>query len=99
MTKNMRRINLFCNNKNFTLIFVLNYVCKKLIDKADLIYFAKNRNNNIIDSYYNQIEKYYKNKTEFTNKIKKISDYGFICLDKDNKYKKEEEFIILSFNP
>ena len=50
----------------------------------------------IINSYYNSIQKYYKNKNKFTSLIKRIVDYGFVCLDKDNRYQNDEEIIKLN---
>lgn len=93
LRSNMRRINLFTQNNKLTLIFVINYISTQIIKKADIIYFAKNTTKNIIDSYYNSIKKYYKNKNKFISSIKRITDNGFICLDKDNKYKSDEEII------
>lgn len=93
MMHNVRRMDLFIKNNKFTLIFVLNYISHRLISKADTIYFGKNDNTNIIDSYYESIQQYYNNKNKFVLSINKLINYGFLCLDKDNMYKNEEEFI------
>jgi hypothetical protein len=95
LISNSRRMNLFMQNRKFTIIFVVNYISKKIILKTDRIYFAKNKSECIINSYFNSIQKYYKNKKKFISSIKKIKNYGFICLDKDNRYKYEEELIEL----
>lgn len=93
MTNNMRRMNLFKHNKKFSLIFVLNYIEKTLINMSDSIYFAKNTETFYIDIYYDLISKYYQNKNLFIENMNKLRNYGFICLDKDNKDKFEEELI------
>jgi adenylate kinase family enzyme len=96
MIHNARRMDLFIKNNKFTLIFVLNYISHRLISKADTIYFGKNDNTNIINSYFESIQKYYNNKNKFVLSINKLINYGFLCLDKDNMYKNEEEFIYIN---
>jgi len=95
ITHNSRRMNLFTDNRNFTIIFVANYICKKIIKESNSVYFAKNIKNYMVDAYYNSIKKYYRNKNKFINKIKKLNSFGFLCIDKDNKYidQREEEII------
>jgi hypothetical protein len=93
MTNNMRRMNLFKHNKKFSLIFVLNYIERTIIKMSDSIYFAKNTEKFYIDIYYDLISKYYQNKKLFIENMNKLHNYGFICLDKDNKDKFEEELI------
>ena len=39
---NARRMNLFTENNKLTLIFVVNYISKQIIEKADIVYFSKN---------------------------------------------------------
>lgn len=91
LTSNMRRMNLFIQNKKMTLLFVLNYVSHYFIRKSDIIYFGKNLN--YIDVYYNSIKSYYNDKIEFENNMKKLRDFGFISIDKDNKVNHIEELI------
>lgn len=91
LTSNMRRMNLFIQNKKMTLLFVLNYVSHNFIRKSDIIYFGKNLN--YIDVYYNSIKSYYNDKIEFENNMNKLRDYGFISIDKDNKVNHKEELI------
>jgi ABC-type oligopeptide transport system ATPase subunit len=95
MTNNIRRMNLFTDNTNFTIIFVANYICKKIINESNSIYFAKSSENYMIEAYYNSIKKYYIHKNKFINKIQKLKTCGFLCLDKDNRYidQQEEEII------
>jgi ABC-type oligopeptide transport system ATPase subunit len=95
MTYNIRRMNLFTDNTNFTIIFVTNYICRKIINESNTVYFAKFIEKYMIDAYYNSIKKYYINKNKFINKINKLKQYGFLCLDKDNRYidQQEEEII------
>jgi len=88
---NMRRIDLFIQNKKMTIIFVLNYVSNYFIKKSDIIYFAKNLN--FIDVYYDSIKSYYNNKIEFENNMKNLRDFGFLSIDKDNKINHKEELI------
>jgi len=97
MTNNMRRINLFKHNKKFTLIFVLNYIERPIIYMSDSIYFAKNTEKTNIDTYYDLISKYYHNKNLFIENMNKLRNYGFICVDKDNKNKFNEELIKIDF--
>jgi hypothetical protein len=93
MRNNARRMNLFKHNKNFTLIFVMNYLSDAYIKLCDIIYFAKN--NLYVDIYFSKISKYYNDKNNFINKMNILRDYGFLCIDKDNKVKFEEELIKL----
>lgn len=90
---NIDLINLFIHNNNFTIIFVVQYIISNKINKADVIYFAKEKYKSIIDRYYDKIKSYYKNKNKFVDNINKLKDYGFICIDKDKRDKKEELFM------
>lgn len=92
---NMRRMNLFKHQRQFTLIFVLNYIEKTIMNISDVIYIAKNTEQYYIDIYFNLISKYYTNKNNFITKMNKLRNFGFICIDKDNKNKFEEELIKL----
>lgn len=96
LMNNAGRMNLFTENNKLTLIFVVNYISKQIIEKADIVYFSKNTSEYIINSYYNSIQKYYRNKNKFVSSIKRIVDYGFVCLDKDNRYQNDEEIIKLN---
>ena len=98
LISNARRMNLFTQNNKFTLIFVINHISKNIIERSDIVYFAKNTTDYIINSYYNSIQKYYKNKNKFVSSIKRIVDYGFVCLDKDNRYQNDEEIITVDNN-
>jgi len=98
MTNNMRRMNLFKHNKKFTIIFVLNYIERNIIKMSDSIYFAKNTDTYIIDSYYDVISKYYSNKNLFIQNMNKLRKYGFLCIDKDNKIDFKEELIKIDKN-
>jgi hypothetical protein len=96
LRNNVRRMQLFIDNNKLTLIFVLNYISKIMISKADILFFAKNNDTYILDSYYKHINKYFKNnKKKLYSHMKKLENFGFLCIDKDNKYKnnKEEEII------
>jgi Cdc6-like AAA superfamily ATPase len=90
---NIDLINLFIHNNNFTIIFVVQYIISNKINKADVIYFAKEKYKSIIDRYYDKIKSYYKNKNKFVDNMNKLKDYGFICIDKDKRDKKEELFM------
>ena len=87
----MRRMDLFIQNKKMTLIFVLNYISHYFIKKSDIIYFAKNLD--FTDTYFDSIKTYYNDKIGFENNMKKLRDFGFLSIDKDNKVKHEEELI------
>ena len=97
LRNNIRRMQLFIDNNKFTLIFVLNYISKIMISKADLLLFAKNIDLDIIDTYYKYINKYCNNnnKKKFNMYMNKLRNFGFLCIDKDNKYRnnKEEEIV------
>jgi hypothetical protein len=73
------------------LIFVLNYVSQYFIKKSDIIYFAKNIE--FIETYYNSIKLYYNDKDSFEKNMKKLRDFGFLSIDKDNKVNHKEELI------
>ena len=90
---NIDLFNLFIHNNNFTIIFVVQYIITNKINKADVIYFAKEKYKSIIDRYYNKIKSYDKNKNKFIDNMNKLKDYGFICIDKDKRDKKEELFM------
>jgi adenylate kinase family enzyme len=89
-TNNIDLINLFIYNNNFTIIFIIDYIITNKINRADVIYFAKEKNKLIADRYFDKIKSYYKNKNKFVNNMNKLKDYGFLCIDKDKRDNNEE---------
>lgn len=100
LKNNKNRMDLFFNNNKLTLIFVLNYISNFIISKADILFFSKINQKNILNSYYKHIYKYCKiNKQNLYFNIHKLKKNGFLCVDKDNLYTNnvEEEIIKIEY--
>jgi hypothetical protein len=82
-------------NKNFTLIYVMQYIHLKILDFVNTIYIAKETEYKQIKHIHFRLEKYFKNLSLdwITNAMEDLSNYGFLSFDKDKRFDKKEIYL------
>jgi predicted ATP-binding protein involved in virulence len=87
--------NLFKSTKKLTLIYVMQYIHLKILDSSDIIYIAKETDYEQIKHYEFRLKKYFKNMSLdwFTNAMEDLSNFGFVCFDKDRRFNKNELYL------
>jgi len=86
---------LFKSNKKFTLIYVMEYIHLKIFDHADIIYIAKEMDYEKIKHINYRLKYYFKNISLdwVTNAMEDLSNFGFLCFDKDKRFDKKELYL------
>lgn len=86
---------LFRSNKNFTLIYVTQYIHFKILNLTDIIYIAKETDYEQIKHIHFRLEKYFKNISLdwITNAMEDLSNYGFLSFYKDKRFDKKEFYL------
>ena len=96
---NIQIDKLFKKNKNFTLIYVMQYIHLKILDSADIIYVAKETDYEQIKHTHSRLKKYFKNISIdwVTNAMEDLSGFGFLCFDKDKRFDKKELYLKIKY--
>jgi hypothetical protein len=87
--------NLFIKNKRFTLIYTMNHFDVSMLNKTDIIYIAKDENDNYINNCYEKL-KIYNNDLSLdyiSESMKNLKQYGFIVFNKDKHITKKEMYL------
>jgi len=94
-SNNVNIDRLFRYNKKFTLIYTMNYIHFKILNSSDIIYIAKEQDYKEIKHIHSKITQYFKNMTLdwITNAMEDLSEFGFVCFDKDNRFDKKEYYL------
>jgi ABC-type glutathione transport system ATPase component len=95
MKRNQSIDKLFKKNKKFTLIYVMNYIDTFILDLCDIIYLNKELNYDMIKHFHEKLKYYFKNISLdlLTNGMEDLSEFGFLCFDKDRRFKIKEKYL------
>jgi hypothetical protein len=96
--KNKARFShLFKYEKNFTMIFIMNYIYNPILKFADIIFFSKTTCNFNIDTICNKLSYILPNmninKNSIVNNMSRLKSNGFLYLNKFNKNLNKEYLI------
>lgn len=94
--KNIKIDKMFVHNKNFTIIYVMDYIVTHMIKIADILYISKESDYETIQHYHNRLKDNFKKFCSLdwlTNAMEELKDYGFVCFDKNNRLRNYEKYM------